>query len=75
MNRPDHRFSAMDINSKGEEMVKKLIKASRNLDELDIDKNCQKGMLDLADGAKQSTTLRSLLNSKKKKRFSKKPKK
>ena len=65
----------MDINSKGEEMVKKLIKASRNLDELDIDKNCQKGMLDLADGAKQSTTLRSLLNSKKKKKNSNKPKK
>ena len=57
----------MDINSKGEEMVEKLIKASCNLDELDIDKNCQKVMLDLADSAKQPTTLRSL---KKKKRFS-----
>ena len=71
VNRPDHRFSGMDINSKGEEMVEKLIKASCNLDELDIDKNCQKVMLDLADSAKQPTTLRSL---RKKKEIFDKPK-
>lgn len=59
MIRPNHRFFAMDINSKGEEMVKKLIKASCNLEELEIDKICQKAMLELADGAKHSTTLSS----------------